>query len=83
MTVKIVQWTGPLLRLAPQSPARRSLAEAVKPAMRKPGKRLLNWIKQVINDLRDIKFIETQKSLFSKLENAAIYRVAFRKKVHS
>ena len=81
-----LKWTGHLLRLAPQTPARRSLAEALKPIKRKPGRPSLNWIQQVINDIRDTKLIEIQtsdnaKTLFAKLENEAIDRVAFRKKI--
>ncbi len=50
------------------------------------GRPSLNWIQQIINDVREIKLIETQKSdsakpIFSKLENAAKDSVAFRKKV--
>ncbi len=83
-----LKWPGHLLHLTPQTPACRSLVEALKPAKHKPERPSLNWMQQVINDVRDINLIETQtsdsaQSIFSKLENAAIDRVAFRKKVDS
>ncbi len=58
--------TGHLLRLPPQTPARRSLAEVLKPVKHKPGRSSLNWIQQMINDVRDIKLIEIQKSASTK-----------------
>ncbi len=83
-----LKWIGHLLRLPPQTPNRRSLAEVLKLVKRKPGRPSLNWIQQIINDIRDIKFIDTQKSdstksIFSKLEKEATDRVAFRKKIDS
>ncbi len=67
---RTLKWTGHLLRLTPQTPACRSLAEALKSAKRKPGRPSVNWIQQIINDVnhhvRDIikliMLIETQKS---------------------
>ncbi len=82
-----LKWTPHLLRLPPQTPARRSSSCCIiKTSQRKPGRPSLNWIQQIINDVRDIKLIETQKSdsiksIFSKLEKEATDRVAFRQKI--
>ncbi len=81
-----LKWTGHLLHLPTQTSARRSLAEVLKPTKCKPGRPSLNWIQQIINDVRDIKLIETKKSdstksIFSKLEKEATDRVAFRQKI--
>ncbi len=81
-----LKWTDHLLRLPPQTPARRSVAEVLKPVKHKPGRTSLNWIQQIINDVRDIKLIEIQKSnstksIFSNLEKFAADRLTFRRKI--
>ncbi len=85
INMRRLKWTGHLLCLPPQTPARRSLAEVLKPVKRKQGRPSLNWIQQIIKDVRDIKLVEIQKSnstksIFSKLKKLATDRIAFRKK---
>ncbi len=78
-----LKWTVQLLRLPLQTPARRYLAEVLEPVKHKPGRPSLNWIQQIINDVRDIKLIEIQKSEYKihifKIREVS-NRVAFRKK---
>ena len=52
-------WTGHLLRLHIDTPARKSLEEALKPIKRKQGRPPRNWIQQIIEDLNEHQIIQT------------------------
>ncbi len=47
-------WTGHLLRLHPQAPAKQALAEALIPAKRPPGRPKTTWISSINEDLMSI-----------------------------
>ena len=82
-----LKWAGHLLRLDPLTPARRSLAEALIPGKRKPGRPPLTWTKLISKDIQDTGIIktdpnETLPSIFNKLETLAQNRRAFGTKVN-
>ena len=64
-----LNWTGHLLRLPIETPARRALTEVTKPTTRKPGRPRTNWISCIKKDLQNtIKLPNEPKEIIDTLE---------------
>ena len=78
-------WTGHLLRLHIDTPARKSLEEALKPIKRKQGRPPRNWIQQIIEDLNEHQIIQTNsknpKEIFQELQIVTENRKTYREKI--
>ena len=82
-----LKWTGHLLRMDEQTPARRSLKEVLRPTKNKVGRPPLTWPRLIIKDIQETKLIDikpTEKTheVFLKLENLAQNRPAYRAKIN-
>ncbi len=54
LVTRRLNWTGHLLRLNHQTPARQSLEEFIKPTLRKQGRPPTSWLKCVWLDLESV-----------------------------
>ena len=74
-----LSWLGHLMRLNPETPARQSFKEALRPVKRKPGRPLMTWITTIQQDLskRDIHINLRDISAIEKLESMCHDRVGW------
>ena len=77
-----IKWTGHLLRLPPNTPARLSTIEALRPIKKNQGRPPLTWHKLIESDVKKLGFIETKQgesieSIFFRLETFAKDRTAY------
>ena len=82
-----MKWTGHLLRLPINTPARLSTIEALKPAKKNRGRPPLTWHKLIESDVKKLGFIETEQresteSIFYKLENLAKDRLVYTERLN-
>ena len=67
-----LKWTGHLLRLPVETPARQSTFEVLRPTKRNPGRPPLTWHKLIETDVRRLGFVDVDpsddtKTIFDKL----------------
>ena len=77
-----MKWTGHLLRLSINTPARLSTTEALKPAKKNRGRPPLTWHKLIESDVKKLGFMETKQgenteSIFNRLEELAKDRTVY------
>ena len=72
-----LSWLGHLISLNPETPARQSFKEALRPVKRKPGRPPMTWITTIQQDLskRDIHINLRNISAIEKLESMCHDRV--------
>ena len=76
-----LRWVGHLMRLPEETPARKSLEEALRPAKRPQGRPKTTWISRTNKDLKEI---QPNLNLSSKtLETVANDREQWRGLIHS
>ena len=75
-----LSWLGHLMRLNPETPARQSFKEALRPVKRKPGRPPMTWITTIQQDLskRDIHINLRDISAIEKLESMCHDRVGWK-----
>ena len=55
ITMRRMKWVGHLMRLPPETPARRALQESLRPTRRPRGRPITTWCSRVNNDLKNIR----------------------------
>ena len=75
-----LSWLGHMMRLNPETPARQSFKEALRPVKRKPGRHPMTWITTIQQDLskRDIHINLRDISAIEKLESMCHDRVGWK-----
>ena len=76
-----LSWLGHLIRLNPETPARQSFKEALRPVKRKPGRPRMTWITTIQQDLskRDVHInLRDISAMLEKLESMCHDRMGWK-----
>ena len=82
-----MKWTGHLLRLDENTPAKRTLREIMKPQKIKRGRQPLTWHKLITQDIKKANLFNEGDhcndvpTVFSKLESLSKDRKLYRQRV--
>ena len=79
-----LKWLGHLLRLPEQTPAQRSLQEALKETPKKVGRPITNWLQNIKTDILTLNIAEINKEdsiqiIIEKIKKYALDREAYKK----